>query len=97
MNVGNTYELAWAEGVDSNYCDHPINTITIRSNGDIVPCCYDLTSQIVMGNVMDQPLFTIFNGEKYNELRESIKKKDYISACENCNTVRPNVYLVKPV
>jgi radical SAM protein with 4Fe4S-binding SPASM domain len=97
MKVGEEYELVLADGQDKNQCDHTINTITVRSNGDIVPCCYDLTSQMVLGNVMEQPLFTIFNGSKYKELRTSIQNKDYISACQNCNTVRPNVYLIKPL
>ena len=95
MNVEKGFELVTAKGKNKDYCDHPINSITIRSNGDIVPCCYDLTSQMIMGNVMNQPLLTIFNGPKYRELRESIKKKSYISACRNCNHVRPHVYLVK--
>lgn len=97
MNIGKEYEAVLAKGQDKDYCGHPINTITVRSNGDIVPCCYDLTSQMVMGNVMNQPLFSIFNDTKYRELRASIQNKDYISSCQNCNHVRPNVYLVKAV
>lgn len=95
MKVGNQYELARANGLDKNYCDHPINTISIRSNGDIVPCCYDITSQMVMGNIMNDTIIDIFNGSKYTNLRDSIFKKKYISACKNCNVVRPSIYLVK--
>ena len=96
MNVGEHYELVDADGEDKSYCDHPINTITIRSNGDIVPCCYDLTSQLLMGNIMENKLLEIFNGKKYQSLRSSIEEKNYISLCRNCNHVRPHVYLVKP-
>lgn len=96
MNVSEQYELAFADGQDVNYCDHPINTITIRSNGDIVPCCYDLTSQLIMGNIMGENLREIFNGKKYENLRTSIEEKKYMSLCNNCNTVRPHVYLIKP-
>lgn len=96
MNVGKQYEIAFAGGEDLNYCDHPINTITIRSNGDIVPCCYDLTSQLIMGNIINEDLREIFNGNKYENLRTSIKEKRYMSLCNNCNTVRPHVYLIKP-
>ena len=97
MNVGDEYELAWADGENKDFCDHTTATITVRSNGDIVPCCYDLTSQLVMGNVMDDELYSIFNGAKYRELRASIREKNYISSCQNCNTVRPNVYMIKPL
>lgn len=96
MNVGKQYELAFADGEDINYCDHPINTVTIRANGDIVPCCYDLTSQLIMGNIMDGDLHEIFNGKKYEHLRTSIKEKKYMSLCKDCNTVRPHAYLIKP-
>lgn len=96
MEIGEQYELGTAEGGDKDYCDHPINTITVRSNGDVVPCCYDLTSQMVMGNVMHDSLLNIFSNEKYENIRRSIAKKKYISACQNCNQVRPHVYLIKP-
>tara|TARA_B100001059_G_C17317550_1_gene325027 strand:- start:224 stop:517 length:294 start_codon:yes stop_codon:yes gene_type:complete len=97
MIVVDKYELVFEDGEDKGFCDHPVNTITVRSNGDIVPCCYDLTSQLVMGNIMDDDLYSIFNGLKYRELRASIREKRYISSCKNCSTVRPNVYLIKPL
>ena len=96
MNVGKQYDLAKAMGLDKNFCDHTINTITIRANGNIVPCCYDLTSKMIMGNIMNDTLVNIFNNQNYKNLRNSISDKKYISACKNCNTVRPNIYLIKP-
>jgi radical SAM protein with 4Fe4S-binding SPASM domain len=96
MNVDKQYELVYVNGEDRNYCDHPVNTITIRYNGDIVPCCYDLTSQLLMGNIMHKSLLGIFNGDKYRSLRSSIEEKKYKPLCMNCNLVRPQVYLVKP-
>lgn len=93
MNVGNEYELLWGRGEDKDVCDHTLNTITIRSDGSVVPCCYDLTSQLVMGNIMAAPLEQIFSGSRFNALRESIATKEYQSICKNCNTVRPPVFL----
>lgn len=48
----NLYSVAYDDfdSDEKNECDHVVSTMTIRSNGDIVPCCYDLTSQMVMGN-----------------------------------------------
>ena len=79
---------------DKDYCDHVINTMTIRSDGTIVPCCYDLTSQLNMGNIMTDTLDNIWNNGNYIKLRDSIKSKNYISICKNCNVVRSPVYLV---
>ncbi len=82
---------------DKNYCDHIVNTLTVRSNGDVVACCYDLTSKLVLGNVLRDDLGAIWNNKLYRELRRSIDTKEYVSICADCNTVRPNVFLtLKP-
>ena len=74
-------------------CDHVINTITIRSDGDVVPCCYDLTSKLVMGNIEHQSLRSIWEGESYRRLRESLDKGNLYSICRTCAVVTPPVYL----
>lgn len=77
-----------------NYCDHVMNTITVRWNGDIVPCCYDLTSKVVLGNIHDNNLRNIWNNEEYLRLRMSIHNKKFYPLCNECNTVRPHQYLL---
>jgi len=92
---GGLYDLVQdPDGEDSNACDHLANTITIRANGDVVPCCYDLTSKLVMGNVNSQNLFSIWSSQKYDDLRNSIMAKNYQSICASCAVVRPPVYLI---
>lgn len=78
---------------DKDYCDHVINTMTIRSDGTVVPCCYDLTTKLNMGNIINDSLKNIWNNSVYDKLRASIKSKEYISICKNCNVVRSPVYL----
>lgn len=78
---------------EKNFCDHIENTITIRWNGDIVACCYDLTGKLVMGSIYEDSLINIWNNDAYQTLRKAIHEKRYISVCQNCNTVRPNKYL----
>lgn len=77
-----------------NYCDHINDTVTIRWNGDIVPCCYDLTSKIILGNIHENNLITIWNNEKYLRLRKSIQEKKFYPMCDECNTVKQHRYLV---
>lgn len=102
-----TYALQWphmgdsgkfyfltVDNQDSNECDHVINTITIRADGSVVPCCYDLTSKLVMGNILDQSLTDIWNGRNYQILRRSIESKKNISICAACAVVRPATYLI---
>lgn len=78
----------------SNYCDHVESTVTIRWNGDVVSCCYDLTSQYVLGNVNQEKLSSIWNGKKYQGLRKSIDTMRFIPLCAGCNVVKPNIYLI---
>lgn len=77
-----------------NQCDHVQSTMTVRWNGDVVACCYDLTSQFVLGNIHEANLSEIWNNHKYRGLRRSIDNQKFIPMCANCNVVRPNVYLL---
>ena len=47
-----------------------------------------------MGNILEDSLIDIWNGQKYLMLHESIKSKQYISICNTCAIVRPKVYLI---
>ena len=82
------------ETEDGNECDHVLNVVSIRWNGDVVPCCHDITSQHVLGNVLESSLSDIWNNEKYRRLRKSIDTMQFIGICGNCNAVRPSAYLI---
>ena len=45
---------------DKNECDHVISTMTIRADGSVVPCCFDLTTKLNMGNVLTESLNEIW-------------------------------------
>jgi len=94
MGDSGKFDFLTVDGEDSNECDHVINTLTIRADGSVIPCCYDLTSKLVMGNILDQALTDIWNGRKYQILRRSIASKKYISICASCAVVRPATYLI---
>ena len=38
------------------------------AEGNVVPCTQISNNEIVLGNVNDEPLEKIWNGEKYNDL-----------------------------
>jgi radical SAM protein with 4Fe4S-binding SPASM domain len=81
--------------VPSNYCDNVLEVITIRWNGDVVPCCYDLNSDYVLGNIMERSLADIWNGRKYRDLRRSIHARQYTPLCVDCNIIRPSLFVVR--
>lgn len=97
MNVlDNMYDVYIDDKLNNNnYCDHIINTVTIRWNGDIVPCCYDLTSRYVIDNIMNNDLKDIWNSKKYIDIRQQISNRKLNSLCENCNIVNENNFLIK--
>jgi len=92
---GGEYELREdPHGADGNECDHVLNTMTVRADGTVVPCCYDLTTRMPMGNVIETTLAKIWNGEEYQSLRRSITGRDYKSICNSCGVVRPQIFLM---
>ena len=68
-------------------CSHLWSSMVIRWNGDVVPCCRDLLSGIVLGNVNDESLSDIWNGKNLIALRKKQKEFRYheIPICKNCS------------
>ena len=69
-------KVAIKDREDKNSCDHLDETLTIRSDGNVVPCCYDLTTKLKMGNIMTNGLEEIWNNSFYINLRKSIEEKN---------------------
>lgn len=69
-------------------CMEPFKEICVRANGDVVPCCYDITSHLVLGNAKEQSLLEIWNGKPYRKLRQSIASNGIIGGlprlCREC-------------
>lgn len=76
------------------YCANLFETITVLSNGDVVPCCYDLHGDEVFGNIFKTDIFSIWNNERHKGFRSNFKKGIYSDICNKCNLVVPR-YLCK--
>jgi len=70
-----------------NYCDSIQNVVTIRWNGDIVPCCYDLLSTKIMGNIIRTPLEKIWNNKVYRDMRQNVHDYNPPSLCFGCKVL----------
>jgi radical SAM protein with 4Fe4S-binding SPASM domain len=75
-------------------CDNMENTITIRWNGDVVACCFDLTSKLVMGNIMKNRLDEIWASSIYGKLREQIAGGCPEGICKSCNQIAPRQWFL---
>lgn len=60
-----TKSVHWSE-----VCKHPWMTMTIKSNGEATMCMEDFNNEIILGNVKENSLYDIWNGEKYIQFRK---------------------------
>jgi len=70
-----------------NLCPYPWTSMVIASNGDVVACCRDLQHKTVLGNLFNEDLVSIWNGQKYQNFRKALVNRNpqAIKACENCD------------
>lgn len=77
------------KGEIPNSCPWVYRTAVINSDGTVVPCCYDLYSKHIMGNVFKESLKNIWKNKKYNAFRKQIKKdRKSIPICNICSEGR---------
>jgi radical SAM protein with 4Fe4S-binding SPASM domain len=62
-------------------CLIPWGSAVILANGDVMACCVPGSK---MGNVGEQPLEVIWQGEAYRRLRRRVNSADAPSLCTNC-------------
>lgn len=82
----------------NNNCDHVESKLTVRSDGTVVPCCYDLTSQIPLGNLITDSISQIWNSDAYNKLRKEISTSSPSGICKDCNVIKnEKTFLLSPI
>jgi radical SAM protein with 4Fe4S-binding SPASM domain len=70
-------------------CNRPWETLTVTWDGDVVPCCYDYDKKEPLGNVRDQTLMAIWNGEPMRRLREQfVTGRIETALCRDCEELR---------
>ncbi len=76
--------------VDANKnrtCILPFKTINVWANGEVVICCNDWNSELVVGDLSKQSLKEVWHGEEFAKVRRAhiAGKGDQVSVCANCN------------
>ena len=80
------------------YCEFPWTSSTIMAEGNVVPCTQISNNEIVLGNVNKDSIENIWNGEKYNKLRQMHITGDFPKGhkcVEKCDQVKLFEYLKK--
>lgn len=86
-NASGTMESRIESPEGYRVCPYPWYTMFIAHNGDAVACCRDLEHQTVLGNLFEQDVQEIWNGEKYQALRRDLAEKhpERQAACKGCD------------
>lgn len=75
---------------DRSICPEPFKTLSINVNGDVSICCVDWAMTTVIGNVKNESLLDIWNGERIKTFRRTHLDGNRVKlkACSNCQYVQ---------
>ena len=68
-------------------CQYPWQRLTVKWNGDVPMCISDWDSEVVLGNVKNNTLHSIWHGEKMNEIRKNMLCQKILNyaPCRKCH------------
>ena len=80
--VGRRVARAWL-----GHCPAPFATTDILHDGSILLCAHDWGRKEVLGNVREQSIAQIWNGERMREIRAAVHRRAYetLPACRDCS------------
>lgn len=86
------------KGEPPRHCEWVNSTMLILSNGDVAPCCYDVFSNYIMGNVFHDPLKAIWRGDKMRAFRRRVAtRRQAMPICAGCPEGRTDLLHKEPV
>ena len=75
-----------------NHCAFLWRTMVVTWNGKIVPCCQDWDNNIVLGDLNNESVLDVWNGQKMTTMRGKHAEKDRTdyAICQGCDTFNPS-------
>ena len=98
FNKSSLKNISLTPGPKKNFCKMPFTEMTVRSNGDVIVCCYDILGQHVLGNIHDSDLLSIWKGEDYKIIRETLLSQDVEDLpgiCKKCVNFTGHIPVIK--
>ena len=65
-------------------CRMPFRRLAIFADGRVAPCCSLYSNNVIVGNINEQSLKEIWDGEKINTLREELLSNNPRAICKTC-------------
>ncbi|MEK6845510.1 MAG: DegT/DnrJ/EryC1/StrS family aminotransferase, partial [Nanoarchaeota archaeon] len=84
-----------SEAIKNSFCSQPFYSLNIWGNGNVTPCCSFYGEKLVIGNIHQQSLKEIWEGEKMKVIREQILTKRFNPTCQKCLYFRDNENIEK--
>jgi radical SAM protein with 4Fe4S-binding SPASM domain len=84
---GREYRV-FADDVKKVTCGRPVTgPIQVQWDGQVVPCCFDYNSSIILGNLNDHSLYEVVTGQVYDKFRQAHidGKFDLYPFCNSCD------------
>lgn len=69
---------------DKGLCPQKVRTPVITTDGDVLPCCFDIFGEHVLGNIINQRFLDIWNSGKYIDFRRNLAMHRKLPMCINC-------------
>jgi len=69
---------------DKGLCPQKVRTPVITTDGDVLPCCFDIFGEHVLGNIANQRFLDIWNSGKYIDFRHNLAMHRKLPMCINC-------------
>ncbi len=70
--------------VADTHCPYPFNTLNVWANGDVTPCCTFYGKALVLGNVAENTLKELWDGDRINEIRRELVSGNLNPTCHTC-------------
>ncbi len=71
-------------------CIQPFKLLCVAANGDVMPCSVDWKRVNILGNIVDNHLRDIWEGEKLKQLRLSLLEQKQKPICQICKYTLQN-------
>ncbi len=68
-------------------CEHPYSKMFVLYTGEVVLCCMDWRRSVILGNLNQQTIREIWNGERYRHIRRRLEegRSDELDLCRTCS------------
>ncbi|MBT3306738.1 MAG: hypothetical protein HN377_09675 [Alphaproteobacteria bacterium] len=81
--VSDDYDLQ--ENKETIFCERPFEDFGVLWNGDVTLCCMDYDGQLKIGNIQDESIESVIQGDAANNLRASMLGRHPLPpVCQTC-------------